>query len=132
MRRSIGSVLGFALVLGACEEGPPAVSPVPSATPVSSETAPIVQKDSGADTATAFSGTKVCGCSLCEPVVSDDACTKDDDCAPKTACHAKACVAKANAEVRGPNTMCTQDLHCDSIDANKCGCLKGKCALQPK
>jgi hypothetical protein len=75
---------------------------------------------------------KLCGCSLCDPLPSDDACTTDDDCAPSTACHARACVAKAKAEPRKPGTMCTMIMMCETADANACGCVKGKCALHPK
>lgn len=73
----------------------------------------------------------LCGCALCEPVISDDACTQDADCAPATPCHAEACVAKAKAKAKAPDTYCTMILRCDSVDANTCGCLEGRCALYP-
>ncbi len=76
-------------------------------------------------------GPKLCGCSLCEPLPSDDACTTDADCAPSTPCHAAACVAKAKAEPRKPGTMCTQEMRCATSDANACGCVAGHCALHP-
>ena len=73
-----------------------------------------------------------CGCSLCEPVVSNDACTVDADCAPSDPCHAEACVARAKAKPATPQTQCTMDLRCNSVDVNTCGCLQGHCALYPK
>lgn len=75
---------------------------------------------------------KLCGCSLCEPAVSEDACSADADCAPSTPCHAEACVAKSKALARKPGDMCTMLMNCASADANACGCLKGKCALSPR
>jgi hypothetical protein len=71
----------------------------------------------------------MCDCSLCEPKVSEDACGTDADCAPSVPCHAPACVAKAKAEPRKADTVCTMDMRCDSADANDCRCLAGKCAL---
>jgi hypothetical protein len=78
------------------------------------------------------SGAKLCGCSLCEPVFSDDACSSDADCAPSALCHAEACVAKAKAPQRTPGTACTEIMKCATTDANACGCVKGKCALAPR
>jgi hypothetical protein len=69
---------------------------------------------------------------LCEPVVSEDACNSDDDCAPATPCHADRCVGKAHAAPRPAGVMCTMMMACQSVDANKCGCFKGKCALTPR
>lgn len=80
----------------------------------------------------ADAGPRMCGCSLCEPKVSEDVCKVDADCAPATACHATACVAKAKAEPRTPNTQCTQLFACASVDANPCGCYQGHCALVPR
>jgi hypothetical protein len=134
MRRFI---LGFVAFCGACEETPPATAPVPSASPASSDT-PVVANtkptapDSGPSVSVIGSGAKVCGCALCDPLVSDDPCAKDDDCAPQTPCHAKSCVAKAKAQPRTPGTMCTQDLQCDSTDSNACSCVKGKCTLHAR
>jgi hypothetical protein len=70
-----------------------------------------------------------CGCHVCAPVVSNDACTTDADCAPSQPCHAPACVGKANAQPRTPGQMCTQQLICTTVDANACGCVHGKCTL---
>jgi len=78
------------------------------------------------------SGTKLCGCSLCEPVFSDDACSSDADCAPSALCHAEACVAKSKAPQRTPGTACTEIMKCGTTDANSCGCVKGRCALAPR
>ena len=74
----------------------------------------------------------LCGCALCKPVVSEDACTSDSDCAPATPCHAEACVAKAKAKPLNPGLSCTAILMCNSADANACGCLDGRCALHAK
>lgn len=68
-------------------------------------------------------------CALEKPIVSDDPCTTDADCAPATPCHATRCVGKANAQPRKPGTMCTQEIRCGTVDVNACGCLNGKCAL---
>ncbi|HRI65613.1 MAG TPA: hypothetical protein PK156_15300 [Polyangium sp.] len=72
------------------------------------------------------------GCRLSAPVVSDDACSKDADCAPSTPCHARACVAVAKATPRTPDTMCTMNIDCQSADVNPCSCYQGHCALVPK
>ena len=77
-------------------------------------------------------GGKTCGCKLCAPVVSDDTCSRDADCLPESPCHATRCVAKAHATPRNPDIMCTENMRCDSTDANACGCVKGKCTLSPR
>lgn len=74
----------------------------------------------------------LCGCSLCKPVISDDACTTDADCAPATPCHAEACVARSKAQALPPGVSCTAILRCETVDANTCGCLEGRCALYPR
>ena len=28
-------------------------------------------------------------------------------------------------------TICTRQMACDSVDANRCGCLEGRCSLIP-
>lgn len=89
------------------------------------------QVDAGHSVDMSGAAPKLCGCSLCEPLPSDDACTTDADCAPSTPCHATACVAKAKAEPRKPGTMCTQEMRCATSDANACGCVAGRCALHP-
>ena len=70
-------------------------------------------------------------CRLPAPKKSDDACKIDADCAPSDPCHAKACVAKAKSKPRTPDIMCTSMLACETADANRCGCLEGRCALIP-
>jgi hypothetical protein len=71
------------------------------------------------------------GCKLPAPKKSDDACTTDADCAPSVPCHAPACVARAKAVPKTPDTICTMMLDCGSADVNRCGCLEGRCALIP-
>lgn len=70
-------------------------------------------------------------CHLAAPKLSDDACKIDADCAPSDPCHAKACVARAKARPPTPSTMCTQMMACETVDANRCGCYEGRCALIP-
>lgn len=100
--------------------------------------ASIVADDPGkkppaaSDAGPAAAGPKLCGCGLCEPLFSDDACGSDSDCAPSAACHADACIAKSKAPPRAANVMCTQMMKCGSADANACGCVHGKCALSPR
>ena len=77
-------------------------------------------------------GPRMCGCALCDPLVSEDVCKVDADCAAATPCHATACVAKAKAEPRAAGTQCTQMFACASVDANPCGCHLGHCALVPR
>ena len=77
----------------------------------------------------AASGPRLCGCGLCEPLPSADACKSDADCAPEGPCHAKACVAQAKSKGRTQDVMCTQDIQCATADVNACGCVKGVCAL---
>lgn len=72
---------------------------------------------------------KLCGCGLCDPIVSADACSSDADCLPSEPCHGHACVAKAKGKKRTPDVMCTQSLECATVDANTCGCVKGFCTL---
>ncbi|MDI3290235.1 hypothetical protein [Polyangium sp. 15x6] len=71
-------------------------------------------------------------CGLPAPVVSEDPCTKDAECAPAEPCHAHACVAVAHAKPRTPDTVCSTMLDCKSVDANPCVCHQGRCALVPK
>lgn len=138
MRCSIWSALAaIPLFAFAACEGAPAVGPgpvVPTASAVASD-APLPTKDAGPpglDPGLGLGGKTLCGCGLCEPILSNDPCSADDDCAPATVCHATRCVAKANAEPRKPDSVCTQDLRCDAIEANTCACVKGKCAIAPR
>ena len=70
-------------------------------------------------------------CHLAAPKKSDDACKLDADCAPSDPCHAMACVAKSKSKPRVPGAMCTMMMACESADANRCGCLEGRCSLIP-
>ena len=70
-------------------------------------------------------------CKLDAPKLSDDACSSDSDCAPSDPCHAHACVAASKANPGTPTTMCTRMMDCQSVDANRCGCYEGRCALIP-
>jgi hypothetical protein len=139
------AVVAMLVVWVGCAGGAPSASKAPSndvlvTAPVEPATAPAgsaaVSRRSD-DAAALFSGgdadvgPRTCGCALCEPVVSEDACKADTDCAPSVPCHAPACVAKGKAEPRKPDTMCTQMLDCASADVNRCTCLRGKCALAP-
>ncbi len=134
--------LGVAAILtfGACGGSPPPAPttttmtvPAASAPPVASvaPAAPVPPSASSAAPGASPKG-KLCGCSLCEPAISEDACSADADCAPSTPCHAEQCVAKAKAIPRKPGEMCTMLMNCASADANACGCFKGKCALTPR
>jgi hypothetical protein len=40
-------------------------------------------------------------------------------------------VARAKARPPTAATICTRSLVCDSADANRCGCYRGRCALIP-
>lgn len=129
-----------AALLAACathEEGAP-----PAAVPASTVAVPPAPDDrdasparlpgaSPSDGAFADAG-PTCGCALCEPVVSDDACVTDADCAPDVPCHAPRCVAKARAEPRRPGQACTMSLVCTSADANACGCVAHRCTLHAR
>ena len=70
-------------------------------------------------------------CGLDAPVVSADPCASDADCAPSDPCHAHSCVAVAKANPATAGTMCTRMMDCRSVDANRCGCYQGHCALIP-
>lgn len=128
--RHMRTALLLALVaLAACStEQPPPVTPGPGPLPVLTPTpaghAPgLIVTPPGSAPAPA--------CRLPAPVKSDDACSSDADCGPSEPCHAHACVAKAKAKPRTPDTMCTMKLDCASVDVNRCGCFEGRCALIP-
>jgi hypothetical protein len=150
--RALSSLAAAALALAACEP-PPAPprssptttlsadgSPPPAAVTVTevigespAPPPPVVPATPPPPAPTApTAGPKLCGCALCDPIVSDDRCDADADCAPSTACHAPACVAKAKAPPRGAGMVCTEVMMCGTADANVCGCVKGKCTLHPK
>jgi hypothetical protein len=109
---------------------PPSDAGQPRVTGSSTPAAPPV--DAGpADATAAAAFPNLCGCSLCEPVLSDDPCGADSDCAPASPCHAERCVAAAKAPPHDPNIMCTRIMKCGTIDANACQCVRGRCALAP-
>lgn len=123
------------LAVGACR-GPADVN-APTAAPGQAATVGALESDAPPPIATEKGpGPNVtriplplCGCSLCNPVVSDDACSSDADCAPATPCHAEKCVARAKAVALAPGASCTAIMRCDTTDANACGCRDGHCAL---
>ena len=108
----------------AMDAGQPAVVASP-ATSRADAAAPPTTADAG------VMGPALCGCSLCEPVFSEDGCGSDSDCAPATGCHAERCIAAAKAPPRDPNLMCTRIMKCGTTDANGCRCISGRCALAP-
>jgi hypothetical protein len=123
---ALASLLGLA----ACVD----LTPPPGPPPAGTETAPTsvpVPTSTAAPTATDVPTGPPHACKLPSPKKSEDACKADADCAPSDPCHAKACVAKAKANPARPDTRCTMNLVCDSVDANRCGCFEGKCALIP-
>src|SRR5512143_2820265 len=75
---------------GGSTPSPPPSAPTPTPTSSASATPPD-DTDGGVKW---LGGHRLCGCKLCAPVVSDDACSTDADCAPEEPCHAKRCVAK--------------------------------------
>jgi len=79
----------------------------------------------------ATTGDAFFACRLPAPVRSDDTCAADAECAASTPCHARACVGRANARPADATTICTRQMACDSVDANRCGCLEGRCSLIP-
>ena len=70
-------------------------------------------------------------CQLPAPRSSDDACSVAADCGVSEPCHAPACVGKARSHPARAGILCTQNLVCDSADANRCDCFEGRCALLP-
>ncbi len=146
-QRSVGVLSALALAAVAATSGVAACGPaardpavaVPPAMdggqpPTVVQGAASAQVDAAAKAPAADAGAMgpaLCGCSLCEPVFSEDACGSDSDCAPATACHAERCVAAAKSPPRDPNLMCTRILKCGTTDANGCRCISGRCALAP-
>jgi hypothetical protein len=124
------------LEAGGASSGPDATAPASEvdAAPGASADTHATDASGAAATAPAASdaGPKLCGCSLCQPLPSDDPCSSDSDCAPSTQCHAAACVAKAKAAPLVKTMMCTQIMACGTADANACKCNQGKCALVPR
>lgn len=119
------------LAIAACGAAPVAVDadhPIGSAAP---SAAPASSPDAAAPTASSFAKFPGRPCKLPLPKRSDDVCGADADCGPSNPCHAPACVAKTKSRPPTQDTMCTQSLECDTADANRCGCLEGRCALIP-
>ncbi|MDC0748258.1 hypothetical protein [Polyangium mundeleinium] len=138
--RSICAALALALVAcaGAAEPGPETTTPPPSGEPTA-EPGVSGGGGPGAAVSSPVASSPPSGaapgpfvCSLPAPVKSDDACTKDADCAPSVPCHARACVAASRAEPRKPDTVCSMMADCQSADVNPCMCYEGRCALVPK
>lgn len=129
------------LACGAAAQNPSGPANPPANGTVSSPPEGVVEGSPGSEEGNSGSGTppannnpdnKPIECKLPAPVKSDDACTKDADCAPSVPCHARACVAVAKATPRKPDTMCTMNIDCQSADVNQCSCYEGHCALVPK
>jgi hypothetical protein len=130
---SIVALAAWALGLGACviATAPPQPEPGPATSsqtqPPAVDTAPPIPVKPG----DLSSSPAHHACRLQAAKKSDDACKIDADCAPSDPCHAAACVAKAKSKPRTPDTMCTMMMACETADANRCGCLEGRCALIP-
>jgi hypothetical protein len=105
-----------------------AVAPRPTA---SASVAAFASAAPAASGAPSPKGDAFFACRLPAPVRSDDACVVDADCAPLTPCHARACVGRAKAHAAEAATQCSREMACDSVDANRCGCLEGRCSLIP-
>lgn len=142
LQGGIAASLAFAaLAFAACAGGPagPAgpgmvqapTSAVEAGAAAASDPA-IASSAPEAGVSTTDAGGRLCGCKLCEPVFSDDTCSTDADCAAESPCHAQRCVGKAHGNPRKAGDMCTEIMMCGTIDANACGCVKGKCALYPR
>jgi hypothetical protein len=138
MRGPLFACSFVAVFVAGCPQEPPVAPTGPghAATPPAADAAdggtaaPAAKKESATPEAREVG--PLCGCGLCAPVVSDDVCNTDADCAPAVPCHADRCVAKAKAQPRKPDTACTMNLLCNTVDANTCGCHQGKCALMPR
>lgn len=138
---TLGGAIAAAGLSVAAACGPAARDPAVAVPPpgdagqprVTGSAAPVAAPhDAGAPEADAIAAfPNLCGCSLCEPILSDDPCGADSDCAPASACHAERCVAAAKAPPRDPSIMCTRIMKCGTIDANACKCVRGRCALAP-
>jgi len=65
-----------------------------------------------------------------ELVVSEDACTTDEDCVPGGCCHAATCVGRSN-EPQCADAMCTQECRYGTLDCGgACLCHEGRCAAR--
>ena len=100
------------------EPAPPSTEPATPA-PAPSEDA---EPETGAEDGAAWPPTKV--------VLTDIACTKDEDCVPASCCHPSTCVA-ADAAPECGGTMCTADCRAGTMDCGGgCQCQDGRCAAR--
>ena len=103
---------------------------------VADEPGGIEQHDAGVDAPAMppiFGPDGRLNCAVKEPIKSADACNAAADCAPAALCHARACVATANAPKAPPGGVsCTMNLVCRSTDVGRCDCVDGVCALVAK
>lgn len=72
------------------------------------------------------------------PRLSNDPCTRDEDCAPVAMCHSDRCVSAARAGSMPADVMCTMECRGGTVDCgfNHCACVassagKKVCALVP-
>ncbi len=135
MRTRIALGVSLALGLsGCCSTAPPKLVDEPPA--VEPTAAPAVSTPTPTSTSIPVApkigtGPANFKCQLPAPKLSDDACETDADCDVSAPCHAPSCVAKAKANPPKPSTICTRNMVCDSVDANRCGCYQGRCGLIP-
>ena len=142
-RRTLGALVCLLLAFGplACpKDGTPPKNGAGATS--SSTTVTIVSASSGSSSTSASSDATSDGVfslgSVKAPVLSDDPCAKDSDCAPVGTCHPDRCVATANAGTLAPGTMCTETCTASTLDCgyNHCGCASAKdgqkrCAVLP-
>lgn len=115
---SVGPAVVGSAAVGSAAVGPAVVGPAAAGPAVVGSAAPTP-------------GDPFFACRLPTPVRSEDACASDAECAPATPCHARACVGRTHGHPPNATTVCTRMMACDSVDANRCGCLDGRCALIP-
>ena len=112
--------------------GAPTLAPLaPDAGPPQAAAPPDAEGTDAGSRVSLVGTQRTCGCKLCAPVVSDDACKVDADCAAATPCHATACIAASKVPQTAMRPMCTRIMKCNTTDANACTCYQGKCALTP-
>ena len=75
---------------------------------------------------------------VAKPKFSNDACTKDEECAPVAMCHSDRCAGATHAGTLPADTMCTMECRGGTVDCgfNHCACVastagKKLCALVP-
>lgn len=78
------------------------------------------------------------GTELAAPKLSNDPCTKDEDCAPVAMCHSDRCVSATHAGSMPADVMCTMECRGGTVDCgfNHCACVTSSaarrvCALVP-